>query len=94
MATPHVAGAAALLAQRHPDRTGAQLKDPPVSTADTALFERYWEDAVPLDVDDTGELYSGTTGPGRLDGAGPDRPQAARCWWRESPTRRSPPRCS
>ena len=26
MAAPHVAGAAAILAQRHPDWTGAQLK--------------------------------------------------------------------
>jgi subtilisin family serine protease len=33
MATPHVAGAAALLAAEHPDWTGAQLKDALVSTA-------------------------------------------------------------
>ncbi|MFB4278080.1 S8 family serine peptidase [Nonomuraea sp. MTCD27] len=33
MATPHVAGAAALLAARHPDWTGGQLKDALVSTA-------------------------------------------------------------
>ncbi|GAB3447509.1 S8 family serine peptidase [Actinophytocola sediminis] len=33
MATPHVAGAAALLAQQHPDWTGARLKDALVSTA-------------------------------------------------------------
>ncbi|GGL04645.1 peptidase [Sphaerisporangium melleum] len=33
MATPHVAGAAALLAAQHPDWTGAQLKDALVSTA-------------------------------------------------------------
>lgn len=33
MATPHVAGAAALLAAKHPDWTGAQLKDALVSTA-------------------------------------------------------------
>ncbi|MFI5934235.1 S8 family serine peptidase [Actinoplanes sp. NPDC051494] len=33
MATPHVAGAAALLAARHPDWTGPQLKDALVSTA-------------------------------------------------------------
>ncbi|MFI0989034.1 S8 family serine peptidase [Streptomyces exfoliatus] len=33
MATPHVAGAAALLAQRHPDWTGAQLKEHLTSTA-------------------------------------------------------------
>lgn len=35
MATPHVAGAAALLAQRHPDWTGARLKDALTSTAHT-----------------------------------------------------------
>jgi subtilisin family serine protease len=32
MATPHVAGAAAILAQRHPDWAGAQLKDALMST--------------------------------------------------------------
>lgn len=35
MATPHVAGAAALLAQRHPDWTAQQLKDALISTAHT-----------------------------------------------------------
>lgn len=35
MATPHVAGAAALLAHAHPDWTGAQLKDALVSTTRT-----------------------------------------------------------
>jgi subtilisin family serine protease len=35
MATPHVAGAAALLAAAHPDWTGRQLKDALVSTAKT-----------------------------------------------------------
>ncbi|MFC6594417.1 S8 family serine peptidase [Kitasatospora paranensis] len=33
MATPHVAGAAALVAQQHPDWTGRQIKDALVSTA-------------------------------------------------------------
>ncbi|TQJ02674.1 S8 family peptidase [Amycolatopsis cihanbeyliensis] len=33
MATPHVAGAAAILAQQHPDWSGARLKDRLVSTA-------------------------------------------------------------
>jgi subtilisin family serine protease len=33
MAAPHVAGAAALLAERHPDWTGAQLKDALMSTS-------------------------------------------------------------
>nr|WP_168720914.1 S8 family peptidase [Streptomyces sp. SAT1] len=35
MATPHVAGAAALVAHEHPDWTGAQIKDALVSTART-----------------------------------------------------------
>lgn len=35
MATPHVAGAAALLAQRHPDWDAQQLKDALISTAHT-----------------------------------------------------------
>ncbi|MCL7430041.1 S8 family serine peptidase [Streptomyces sp. YS415] len=40
MATPHVAGAAALLAQQHPDLTGAQLKEHLMSTA-KGLAEGY-----------------------------------------------------
>ncbi len=36
MATPHVAGSAALLAQQHPDWTGARIKEALVSTARTA----------------------------------------------------------
>jgi subtilisin family serine protease len=36
MATPHVAGSAALLAQQHPDWTGAKIKEVLVSTAKTA----------------------------------------------------------
>ena len=35
MATPHVAGAAAIIAQQHPDWTGAQIKNELVSTART-----------------------------------------------------------
>ncbi|MFE6283647.1 S8 family serine peptidase [Streptomyces sp. NPDC057877] len=34
MATPHIAGVAALLAERHPDWTGAQLKDALMSTSE------------------------------------------------------------
>ncbi|MFF8590406.1 S8 family serine peptidase [Streptomyces sp. NPDC015220] len=34
MATPHVAGAAALLAQQHPDWTGARIKDALMSTSE------------------------------------------------------------
>ncbi|WP_407562622.1 S8 family serine peptidase [Streptomyces sp. 184] len=44
MAAPHVAGAAALLAQRHPDWTAQQLKDALVSTArrhdDLTVYEQ------------------------------------------------------
>ena len=40
MATPHVAGAAAILAQQHPDWTGAQLKQQLMSSA-KALAEWY-----------------------------------------------------
>lgn len=40
MATPHVAGAAAILAQQHSDWTGAQLKEQLMSSA-TALAEWY-----------------------------------------------------
>ncbi|GAA3917982.1 S8 family serine peptidase [Actinoplanes auranticolor] len=36
MATPHIAGSAALLAQQHPDWTGARIKETLVSTAKTA----------------------------------------------------------
>ncbi|MFC3572674.1 S8 family serine peptidase [Streptomyces yaanensis] len=43
MATPHVAGAAALLAQRHPDWTGAQLKDALISTARTIAGQEVTE---------------------------------------------------
>ncbi|MEU6421279.1 S8 family peptidase [Streptomyces spiralis] len=44
MATPHVAGAAALLAQRHPDWTGAQLKDALISTAHTVPGQQATEE--------------------------------------------------
>ncbi len=40
MATPHVAGAAAVLAQRHPDWTGSQLKEHLMSTA-KGLADQY-----------------------------------------------------
>ncbi|MFG2356916.1 S8 family serine peptidase [Streptomyces sp. NPDC048521] len=40
MATPHVAGAAALVAQRHPDWTGSQIKDALVSTARTITGQK------------------------------------------------------
>ncbi|MCW8383702.1 S8 family peptidase [Streptomyces justiciae] len=43
MATPHVAGAAALVAQRHPDWTGRRLKDALVSTARTITGQQVTE---------------------------------------------------
>ncbi|CAL9659505.1 S8 family serine peptidase [Streptomyces sp. enrichment culture] len=43
MATPHVAGAAALLAQRHPDWDGAALKDALISSADTVTGQKVTE---------------------------------------------------
>ncbi|WP_030355389.1 S8 family peptidase [Streptomyces scopuliridis] len=43
MATPHVAGAAALLAQRHPDWSAAQIKDALISTARTIAGQQVTE---------------------------------------------------
>ncbi|GAB7045653.1 S8 family peptidase [Catenuloplanes indicus] len=42
MATPHVAGAAAILAQQHPDWTGAQLKAALTSSAKTVTGDSVW----------------------------------------------------
>ncbi|GAA2598117.1 MULTISPECIES: helix-turn-helix domain-containing protein [Streptomyces] len=50
--------------------TTALVRDSNLLAALIALFERYWEDAVPLDVDDTGEL-SGTDGPAAPDALAP-----------------------
>ncbi|MGA5194622.1 S8 family serine peptidase [Streptomyces exfoliatus] len=41
MATPHIAGVAALLAERHPDWTGAQLKDALMSSSKTLDASSY-----------------------------------------------------
>ncbi|MFB6710938.1 MULTISPECIES: S8 family serine peptidase [unclassified Streptomyces] len=41
MATPHVAGVAALLAERHPDWTGAQLKNALMSSSKTLTASSY-----------------------------------------------------
>ncbi|MGQ4372780.1 helix-turn-helix domain-containing protein [Streptomyces violaceoruber] len=48
----------------------ALVRDSNLLAALIALFERYWEDAVPLDVDDSGEL-SGTDGPAAPDALAP-----------------------
>ncbi len=69
MATPHVAGAAAIVAQQHPDWTGAQLKQHLMSTS-KGLADRYspYEvgtgrldvaAAVRTTVDGTGSLFFG-----------------------------------
>nr|WP_239106881.1 helix-turn-helix domain-containing protein [Streptomyces rubrogriseus] len=50
--------------------TTALVRDSNLLAALIALFERYWEDAVPLDVDDSGEL-SGTDGPATPDALAP-----------------------
>ncbi|MCY1136493.1 S8 family serine peptidase [Actinoplanes sp. Pm04-4] len=51
MATPHVAGAAALLAAQHPDWTGGQLKDALVSTAkQTPDYDAYEAGSGRLDI--------------------------------------------
>ncbi|MGW1544126.1 S8 family serine peptidase [Streptomyces sp. NPDC002309] len=51
MATPHVAGAAALLAAEHPDWTGRQLKDALVSTTTgTSRYSPYQGGAGRLDI--------------------------------------------
>ncbi|WP_127501090.1 S8 family serine peptidase [Actinoplanes solisilvae] len=50
MATPHVAGAAAILAQQHPGWTGAQLKDALVSTVKSTQSTVYQEGAGRVDV--------------------------------------------
>ncbi|MFE5796883.1 S8 family serine peptidase [Streptomyces sp. NPDC056503] len=50
MATPHVAGVAALLAERHPDWTGARLKDALMSSAKTLDASAYALGAGRVDV--------------------------------------------
>ncbi|MFD5123464.1 S8 family serine peptidase [Streptomyces sp. NPDC058385] len=67
MATPHVAGVAALLAQKHPDWTGAQLKDGLMSTSEELADSAYdlgsgrvsVPDAVTADVTATGSADLG-----------------------------------
>ncbi|MGW6014976.1 helix-turn-helix domain-containing protein [Streptomyces sp. NPDC055210] len=53
--------------QGNPDEpTAALVRDSNLLAALVALFERYWEDAVPLDVDDSGTV-AGTDGVGGPD---------------------------
>ncbi|MBY6188179.1 S8 family serine peptidase [Marinobacter hydrocarbonoclasticus] len=57
MAAPHVAGAAALLRQRHPDWTAAEIKSVLTSTASTPVY----------DTNTTNPASPFATGAGRLD---------------------------
>ncbi|WP_338087204.1 S8 family peptidase, partial [Nonomuraea zeae] len=50
MATPHVAGAAAIMAQRHPDWTGPQIKAALMSTAKDDRLSAYQQGAGRVDV--------------------------------------------
>ncbi|MEU8620526.1 S8 family serine peptidase [Streptomyces sp. NPDC048623] len=50
MATPHVAGAAAILKQRHPDWSGQQLKDALMSTSKQLAYTPYQQGTGRVDV--------------------------------------------
>ena len=66
MATPHVAGAAAILAQQHPDWTAAQLKSQLISTAKTtADTPVYAQGAGRVDV--SRAVRQQVSGPGVID---------------------------
>lgn len=65
MATPHVAGVAALLAQQHPDWTGAQLKDALMSTSKELDTSAYVLGAGRVDV--SGAVHATVTATGSAD---------------------------
>ncbi|MFE7411178.1 S8 family serine peptidase [Streptomyces laurentii] len=65
MATPHVAGVAALLAQRHPDWTGARLKDALMSSSKTLDASAYDLGAGRVDV--AGAVNSTVSATGSAD---------------------------
>ncbi|MFI9340285.1 S8 family serine peptidase [Streptomyces sp. NPDC052773] len=65
MATPHVAGVAALLAERHPDWTGARLKDALMSTSTPLDASAYTLGAGRVSVPDA--LRSPVTATGSVD---------------------------
>jgi hypothetical protein len=82
MATPHVAGAAALLAAAHPDWDGAKLKDALVSTAKrTPDYSPYQAGSGRVDIAAatkgtvfaTGSAYLGIHSPTKEPGARPER---------------------
>jgi subtilisin family serine protease len=81
MATPHVAGAAAILAQRHPDWTGQQIKNALMSTAVTSANATvYQQGAGRLDV--ARAVTQAVVGTGKADfgivPAGDDQPKQVR----------------
>lgn len=67
MATPHVAGAAALLAQRHPDWTGERLKSALMSAARTEAKDAPLAQGAGF-VDVARATTTTLTGPGTIDG--------------------------
>ncbi|MGP3914535.1 S8 family serine peptidase [Nonomuraea sp. 10N515B] len=75
MATPHVAGAAAILAQRHPDWTGQQVKDALMSSAKALPYTPFEQGTGRLDV--AAALGAAVTGTGSLPTAFYDWPHAA-----------------
>ncbi|MEU6821529.1 S8 family serine peptidase [Streptomyces atriruber] len=62
MATPHVAGVAALLAERHPDWTGAQLKDALMATSEQLDASAYALGAGRVSVPDAVDAQITATG--------------------------------
>ncbi|MGC4950783.1 S8 family serine peptidase [Streptomyces sp. DT224] len=89
MATPHVAGAAAVLAQRHPDWTGAQLKQGLMSSVrPDALNPPLAEGTGFLDVEHA--VSATVTGPGYVDGDdlswphGPDQVSEREVTWKNT----------
>ncbi|RVX47781.1 subtilisin family serine protease [Nonomuraea polychroma] len=75
MATPHVAGAAAILVQRHPDWTGQQVKDALMSSAKALPYTPFQQGTGRLDV--AASVSATLTATGSLPTAFYDWPHAA-----------------
>ncbi|WP_433438570.1 S8 family peptidase [Nonomuraea sp. CA-141351] len=75
MATPHVAGAAAILVQRHPDWTGQQVKDALMGSAKALPYTPFEQGTGRLDV--AAALKTTVTATGSLPTAFYDWPHAA-----------------
>ena len=74
MATPHVAGAAALLRQQHPDWTAAQLKAAIISTVRDAEDDVHAQGAGPVDLGNA--IDAEVFGPGTVDAGSFDWPHS------------------